>query len=193
MYVPRNWLDIKVCRCSRKAYGIFVSTRSDICQQILVKIANTIFNKPRPVLADLLHANRQIERWTDMTKLKVALQNLFCKCPWKKKFLKLVFFPSSGETVVENEQTVLGPTETAILNHAQLIRKLTTSLAWSNNTAPRNNTHHRLKIVNGNETLISDTSLQMAYKLQIWTLTALKTVKGASGCQLLEIWKQKSA
>jgi len=75
--------------------------------------------------------------------------------------MNLGFFPSSGETVGENKQTVLGPTETATLNHSQLTGKLTTSLAWSNNRAPRTNTHHMLKIVNGNETLISDASLQV--------------------------------
>jgi hypothetical protein len=65
-----------------------------------------------------------------MTKLKFALQNLFCKCPWKKKiFMNLGFSTSSAETVGENEQTVFGPTETATLSHSQLTGKLTTSFA----------------------------------------------------------------
>jgi len=77
------------------------------------------------------------------------------------KNLKLGFFPSSCEAVGENERTVLGPTETATLSHSQFKRKLTTSLVWSNNTALRDNTHHTLKIVNGNETVILDASLQI--------------------------------
>jgi len=53
-------------------------------------------------------------------KGKFCLQKAVLQVPLGKKrnkFVKLGFFPSSGETVGENEQTVLGSTETATPDH----------------------------------------------------------------------------
>jgi len=51
--------------------------------------------KIRPLVAELFHADRRIDRQTDMTKLSVAFRN-FAKAPkaltsfvmWKKKYIR---------------------------------------------------------------------------------------------------------
>ena len=154
LYVPRNRQDIKVCRCSRKAYGIFFLTRSDICQQILVQIANTTL----PVLPELFHANRQTHRWTDMTKLNCLFKTCFASALGKNVCETGLFFPSSGEMVGAKYVASDRNSYSRSLTTYTQINFLCT---WSNSRGPRTNTHQMLKDVNGNETLISDTSLQM--------------------------------
>jgi hypothetical protein len=64
-------------------YFCYVFVKVEFCRQILICIQISIFMKMRPVGAELFHADQQIARQSDRTKLIVSCRN-FASAPGKK-------------------------------------------------------------------------------------------------------------